>query len=87
MPLSFVKHLFRMNVYSPAYQEFVARLRRARKLAGMTQVEASNKLGKAHSYVSKCELGERRVDFLEALQFARLYKKSLAFFCRHLPEF
>lgn len=81
-----LKHLFRMNVYSPGYQEFIARLRRARKLAGMTQVEASNKLGKAHSYVSKCELGERRVDFIETLCFAKLYKKPLSFFSRQLPD-
>ncbi|MBU1695033.1 MAG: helix-turn-helix domain-containing protein [Verrucomicrobia bacterium] len=75
-----------MNIYSPAYQEFIARLRLARKQAGMTQVEVSIKLGKSHSYVSKCELGERRVDFIEALQFAKLYKKPLAFFSRRLPD-
>jgi transcriptional regulator with XRE-family HTH domain len=74
-----------MNVYSPAYQEFLVRLRLARKQAGMTQVQVARKLKKPHSYVSKCELGERRVDFIEALAFAKLYKKPLAFFARQLP--
>ncbi len=61
------------------------RLRLARKQAGMTQVQVARKLKKPHSYVSKCELGERRVDFIEALAFAKLYKKPLAFFARQLP--
>lgn len=74
-----------MSVYSPSYQDFIRRLRLARKQARMTQAEASRKLGKPHSYVSKCELGERRVDFIETLQFAKLYRKSLSFFSRSLP--
>ena len=74
-----------MNVYSPAYQEFIARLRLARKQAGLTQLQAARKLRKPHSYISKCELGERRVDFIEVLAFAKLYKKPLAFFSNKLP--
>jgi transcriptional regulator with XRE-family HTH domain len=74
-----------MSIYSPAYQEFIGRLRLARKQARLTQIEASRKLGKPHSYVSKCELGERRVDFIEALGFAKIYKKPLSFFSRRLP--
>ncbi|MBN1268070.1 MAG: helix-turn-helix transcriptional regulator [Kiritimatiellae bacterium] len=73
-----------MNVYDPAYQEFIVRLRKAREQAGLTQVQAGNLLGKPHSYVSKCELGERRVDFVEALQFARIYRKPLQFFSKNL---
>lgn len=75
-----------MNIYSPAYQEFIARLRLARNQAGLTQLETAKVLKKPHSYVSKCELGERRVDFIEALAFAKLYKKPLAFFSKRLPS-
>lgn len=75
-----------MNVYSPAYQEFIARLRLARKHAALTQLQVAKKLGRPHSYVSKCELGERRVDFIEAVEFAKLYKKPLSFFARGLPS-
>ena len=32
------------------------------------------------SYVSKCESGERRVDFVELLDFASIYKKSIEYF-------
>jgi transcriptional regulator with XRE-family HTH domain len=53
----------------------------ARKQAGLTQVDVAKRLGKAHSFISKCELGERRVDFVELQQLARIYNKDLSFFC------
>jgi transcriptional regulator with XRE-family HTH domain len=71
------------HAYQGAYREFIARLVQARKDAGLTQVEVARKLGKAHSFVSKCELGERRVDFVELQQFAKIYEKDLSFFTTH----
>jgi transcriptional regulator with XRE-family HTH domain len=68
------------RAYQKAYKNFLSRLVDARKQAGLTQVEVANRLGKAHSFVSKCELGERRVDFVELQQFAKIYGKDLAFF-------
>jgi transcriptional regulator with XRE-family HTH domain len=50
------------KAYQQAYKCFLARLVEARKQAGLTQVEVAKQLGKAHSFISKCELGERRVD-------------------------
>ena len=66
--------------YQKAYKNFLARLTQARKQAGLTQVEVATRLGKPHSLVSKCELGERRVDFVELQQFAMIYGKELTFF-------
>ena len=66
--------------YQKAYRDFVTRLVQARKDAGLTQVEVANKLGKAHSFISKCELGERRVDFVELQQLAQIYGKDLKYF-------
>jgi transcriptional regulator with XRE-family HTH domain len=68
------------RAYQKAYKSFLSRLVDARKQAGLTQVEVATRLGKAHSFVSKCELGERRVDFVELQQFAKIYGKDLAFF-------
>ncbi len=68
------------KAYQKAYGEFRARLVQARLEAGLTQAEVSAKMGKAHSFISKCELGERRVDFIELLQLARIYQKDLSFF-------
>jgi transcriptional regulator with XRE-family HTH domain len=66
--------------YHKAYRRFLARLVQARHEAGLKQTDVSKRLGKARSFVSKCELGERRVDFVELQQLAKLYKKELSFF-------
>src|SRR4030067_209586 len=68
------------HVYSDRYQIFLEKLRQARLEAGLTQLEVAQRLGKPQSYISKCESGERRVDFIELLEFARLYRKSPDFF-------
>ena len=70
----------RDKAYQTAYKNFLARLIEARKQAGLTQVDVAKRLGKAHSFISKCELGERRVDFVELQQLARIYNKDLSFF-------
>ena len=73
-----------MNVndkgYHRAYKKFLARLVQARRESGLTQVEVAKRLGKARSFLSKCELGERRVDFVELQQLAKLYGKDISFF-------
>lgn len=67
-------------VYTEQYKFFLERLRQARKDKGLTQVDVAKLLGKHQSYVAKCESGERRVDIIELVEFARLYKKSLDYF-------
>ena len=56
------------------------RLRQERLDAGLTQVAVARALSKPTSYRSKCELGERRVDFVELVEFARLFDKPLSYF-------
>lgn len=68
------------KAYQKAYRNFLARLVQARKDAGLTQVEVARRMGKANSFISKCELGERRVDFVELQQLAKIYGKDLSFF-------
>jgi transcriptional regulator with XRE-family HTH domain len=68
------------KAYQKAYRSFLARLVQARKDAGLTQVEVAKQMRKAHSFISKCELGERRVDFVELQQLAKIYGKDLNFF-------
>ena len=62
------------------YNDIVQRLIEARGEAGLTQREVSTRIGRAHSFLSKCETGERRVDLLELLQLAELYQKPLQYF-------
>lgn len=59
------------STYSGPYQALLARIRAARKARGITQEEVARRLGKPQSYVSKAELGERRLDVVEFLQFVR----------------
>lgn len=68
------------SVHTSTYQKFLKRLKQARLDAGLTQVQAAKLLKKRQTYVSKCELGERRVDFAELQTFARVYKKPLDYF-------
>ena len=66
--------------YQENYRRFRERLRQARRQAGLTQAEASRRLRKPQSFLSKCESGERRVDFVELLAFADLYSVDVGFF-------
>ena len=68
------------SVHSVRYQEFLKRLRAARKKAGLTQLEVAQQLEVHQSFVSKSESGERRVDVVELADFAKLYQKELDYF-------
>lgn len=52
---------------SPEYQHLRRLLVEARERAGLSQVEVAQKLHRAQSFVSKYELGERRLDVVEFL--------------------
>ncbi len=67
-------------LHTQKYQSFLERLRTAREEAGLTQVEVAKALGRQQTFVSKCEIGERRVDFVELEEFAAVYRKPLAYF-------
>ena len=68
------------HAYQQAYKRFRARLVQARKDAAFTQVEVAKRLGRPNSFISKCELGERRVDVVELQQLAKIYRKKMEFF-------
>lgn len=62
------------------YKAFLDRLRQAREEADMTQVELAKALGRSQTWVSKCELGERRADFVELEDLAKALGKPLDWF-------
>lgn len=53
------------STYTSDYAHFLSELRDARLSAGMSQVKLAEALQQPQSYVSKCELGERRLDVIE----------------------
>ena len=71
------------SLHTRRYQEFFARLREARLEAGLTQAELAQAIGRSQTWVSKCELGERRVDFVELEDLANALGKPIYWFaCR-----
>jgi hypothetical protein len=39
-------------------------------------------MGRSHTFLSKCESGERSLDVMELLQLANIYKKPVNHFLR-----
>jgi len=76
----------RSAVHSSGYQYLLRRLKEARAAAGLTQVQVAKALGRHQSYVTKCELGERRIDPIDLQRFARLYRKPLSYFLPPNPD-
>ena len=68
------------KAYQRDYNAFRERLVRARRDSGMKQSEVNDLMGKPRTFISKCELGERRVDFVELQLLAKIYRKNLSFF-------
>jgi transcriptional regulator with XRE-family HTH domain len=66
--------------HQATYDTFLERLIAAREELGLSQREVSERMEMAHSFLSKCETGERRVDVIEFLVLAKLYGKPLEFF-------
>jgi len=59
------------GIHDDRYRRLIERLVAARKDAGMSQVALAAKLGKPQQFVSRYELGERRLDIVEFVDVAR----------------
>ncbi|MBI4823093.1 MAG: helix-turn-helix transcriptional regulator [Nitrospirae bacterium] len=68
------------SIYSKEYESILKQLKKARIEAGLTQKAVAEKMKRPQSYISKCESGERRLDIIELIELAKLYKKPLSFF-------
>jgi len=62
------------------YDSVLSRLIAARVESGLTQREVSSRMGMAHSFMNKCESGERAIDVAELWALAEIYGKPLSFF-------
>lgn len=56
----------------------------ARKKSGLSQQEVADRLGRPQTYVSKCELGTRRMDVIEFLEIAQVIGFDPIAFLRRL---
>lgn len=59
------------SVYTDQYRALRQALIAARKAANLTQYDLAQRLVKPQSFVSKFELGERRLDVVEFIAVAR----------------
>ena len=70
------------SLHSPNYDRFRDLITQARKNAGITQAQLSERVGRPQSFVSKYECGERRLDVIEFLQICDALKvDSQAIIC------
>ena len=67
------------------YDEVLSKLISAREEAGLTQREVSLRLGMAHSFMNKCETGERAIDVAELWAISKIYGKPMSFFANDEP--
>ena len=64
---------FPKTIFSDVERKLVTALRQARLDAGLTQVQAAEKLGCRQTFLSKIECGERRLDVGEFLVICAAY--------------
>jgi hypothetical protein len=67
-------------VHSRDYRYMLEGLRKARLNADLTQLEVAKASGHPQTFISRVELGERRIDPIELQQFAKLYRKNFSHF-------
>ena len=67
------------------YDVVLSKLISAREEAGLTQREVSLRLGMAHSFMNKCETGERAIDVAELWAISKIYGKPMSFFANDEP--
>lgn len=58
-------------LHTEEYRRFLRALGEARRAAGISQVELGQRLGMPQTFVSKVELGRRRLDVIEFLRFVK----------------
>lgn len=58
------------GIHDSRYRWMIARLIQARKEQGLSQEDVASRLGKPQQYVSRYEVGERRLDIVEFLDVA-----------------
>lgn len=58
------------TLHTTAYRSFARSLAELRRSLGISQQTLADRLGVAQTWVSKCELAERRIDAIELVRIA-----------------
>lgn len=62
------------STFTKHYAGIRKKLVELRKSAGLSQRAAADKIGRERSFISRIELGERRLDLVELFWLLRVYK-------------
>lgn len=76
----------RKSIFTTQYAVFLRILRKARRDAGVSQVELARRLRTKQTTISKCERGERRLDVIELRNWCAALECSLADFIGDLER-
>ena len=74
------------SIHTDEYAALLALLREARASAGLTQVQLAERLGQSQSFVSKAEVGERRLDVIQLRTICEAVGTTLPAFVAKLEE-
>jgi transcriptional regulator with XRE-family HTH domain len=74
------------TIHTDEYAALLALLRDARRTAGLTQVELAEKIGQSQSFVSKAEIGERRLDVIQLRTMCQGLGTTLPAFVARLED-
>ena len=72
------------QIYSSQARRLCDLLVEYRKRSGVTQAELASRIGRAQTFVSKVELGERRIDLIELLQLLAVLRADPVEFLERL---
>lgn len=74
------------SIFTNEYGVLLALLRKTRSKAGLTQVQLAARLGQSQSFVSKVEIGERRLDVIQLRTICRALGTTLSELVARLEE-
>jgi transcriptional regulator with XRE-family HTH domain len=74
------------SVFTPEYRALLSLLRETRQAAGISQTELAERLGQSQSFVSKVEIGERRLDVIQVRTICRTLGTTLPAFVAALED-
>ena len=72
--------MIKKSIYSKEQSFMVRRLKKARDNAGLDQKKVAKLLKRTQSNISRIESGQRRIDIVQLITFAKIYKKKIGFF-------
>lgn len=72
------------SIFTAEYEILLNLLRETRQAAEVTQVELAKRLGQSQSFVSKVEIGERRLDLIQLRTICHRLGTSLPEFVAEL---